>query len=73
MGKHTIYHSGIMRVKSEVESALKKNTFNKPLITGFPLIFFMKLSYRFAYESICTTKYFLVRHYPPELALKRWN
>ena len=73
MGKHTMYHSGITMVKSEAESTLKKNTLNKPLVTGFPLMSFMKLSYRFAYESVCTTEYFPVLHYPPESALKRWN
>lgn len=47
-----MYHCESIMVKSEAKSTLTKNTLDKLLVTGFPLMSFVKLSYRSASELI---------------------
>lgn len=73
MSKNIMYHCEIIMVKYEAKSTLKKNTLDKLLVIGLPLMSFAKLSYRFATESICTTEYFSLLCHSLELAFRRRN
>jgi len=73
MSKDIMYHCEIIMVKYEAKSTLKKNTLDKLLVIGFPLMSFVKLSYRFASESISTTEHFSLLCCSLELAFRRGN
>lgn len=60
MSKHIMYHCQSIMVKSEAKSTLTKNTLDKLPVTGFPLMSFVKQSYRSASELKCTTEYFSI-------------